>query len=73
MALTKGGLLQPQGMTTTERNLLTLAGADTGRLVFNETTGTLQLWDGGAWVDVSTSNTVITDAMLPNPLSGGTY
>lgn len=73
MALTKGGLLQPQGMTTTERNLLTLAGADTGRLVFNETTGTLQLWDGSAWIDVTTSDTVITDAMLPDPLSGGTY
>ncbi|MFZ9260905.1 MAG: hypothetical protein ACO23G_10760 [Limnohabitans sp.] len=60
-------------MTTTERNLLTLAGADTGRLVFNETTGTLQLWDGSAWIDVTTSDTVITDAMLPDPLSGGTY
>ena len=52
MALTKGGLLQPQGMTTVERDLLTLAGADNGRLIFNETTNTLQLWNGIAWVDV---------------------
>lgn len=73
MALTKGGLLQPQGMTTVERDLLTLAGADIGRLVINETTGALQLWDGSAWVDVLTTSSSISDTQLPDPLSGGTY
>ena len=52
MALTKGGLLQPQGMTTTERDPLTLAGADVGRLIYNETLNQLQCWDGGSWREV---------------------
>ena len=53
MALTNAALLQPQGLTTTERNLLALAGADTGRLIYNETTKGLEQWDGAAWVSVS--------------------
>ena len=73
MALTKGGLLQPQGMTTIERDLLTLAGADNGRLIYNETTGQLQLWDGGAWVDVLSTSSSISLTQLPDPLDGGTY
>lgn len=48
----RAGLLQPQGMTTAERDLLTLAGADTGRLIYNETLQELQFWDGGAWQQV---------------------
>ena len=52
MALTKAALLQPQGLTTTERNLLALAGADAGRLIYNETTKGLEQWDGAAWVNV---------------------
>lgn len=52
MAFTKGGLLQPQSMTTTERDLLTLAGADVGRLIYNETTGRLQQWSGSGWIDM---------------------
>ena len=73
MALTKGGLLQPQGMTTIERDLLTLAGADNGRLIYNETTDQLQLWDGGAWVDVLSTSSSISLTQLPDPLEGGTY
>lgn len=52
MTLTKGGLLQPQGMTTVERDLLTLAGADVGRLIYNETLSQLQCWDGSNWQEV---------------------
>jgi len=52
MSLTKAGLVQPQVMTTLERDLLRAAGADTGRLVYNSTTSTLQQWDGSAWGDV---------------------
>ena len=63
MTLTKGGLLQPQGMTTTERNLLTLAGADTGRLIYNETLSQLQFWDGSAWQEV----------LVGPELDGGAY
>jgi hypothetical protein len=55
MSLSKAGLVQPQGLTTIERDLLTLAGADVGRLIFNETTGAVQQWDGTAWQDVLTS------------------
>ena len=62
MALTKAALLQPQGLTTTERNLLTLAGADTGRLIYNETTKGLEQWDGVAWVPV-----------LSGDIDGGVY
>ena len=52
MALTKGSFLQPQSLTTVERDLLTLAGADVGRLIYNETTFQLQKWNGSAWVEV---------------------
>jgi len=50
MAITKAGLVQPQGMSTVERDLLTLAGADVGRLIYNETLNQLQQcgWRGVA-------------------------
>ena len=35
MALSQAKLVQPQGLSTVERDLLTLAGADTGRLIYN--------------------------------------
>lgn len=73
MTLTKGGLLQPQSMTTVERDLLALAGADTGRLIFNETLQTLQFWDGTAWIDVVLANGIISYTQLPDPFSGGTF
>lgn len=68
MTLTKGGLLQPQGMTTIERDLLTLAGADTGRLIFNETTSTLQLWTGTAWADVAVGSVSVAAADITGQL-----
>jgi hypothetical protein len=52
MALTKAGLVQPQGMSTVERNLLTMAGADVGRLIWNETLNQFQCWDGTDWREV---------------------
>lgn len=63
MALLKAALVQPQSMTTTERDLLVLAGADVGRLVYNETTNELQKWTGSAWVEVICGPEII----------GGTY
>jgi hypothetical protein len=70
MALTKAALLQPQGLTTTERNLLTLAGADTGRLIFNETTGNLEQWDGVKWVPVLNGGSALNGANLTGQVSG---
>ena len=52
MALTKGSFLQPHSLTTVEHDLLSLAGADVGRLIYNETTKGLEQWDGAAWVNV---------------------
>ena len=72
MALTKAGLVQPQGMTTVERNLLTLAGADVGRLIYNETTNQLQQWDGAAWRDVLIGPAV-DGALLTGEANGGVY
>jgi hypothetical protein len=72
MALSKAGLVQPQGLTTIERNLLTLAGADVGRLIYNETTSTLQQWDGAAWRDVLIGPTVDA-AVLIGEADGGVY
>lgn len=63
MALSRAALVQPQAMTTTERDLLILAGADTGRLVWNETLLELQKWDGTQWVEV----------LCGPALEGGTY
>ena len=54
MSLTKGALIQPQGLTAAEQALLALGGTDVGRLIYNETTGKLQQWTGSAWVDVVT-------------------
>lgn len=72
MTLSKAGLVQPQGLTTIERNLLTLAGADVGRLIYNETTSTLQQWDGAAWRDVLIGPTVDA-AVLIGEADGGVY
>ena len=63
MALTKAGLVQPQGLTTVERNLLMMAGADVGRLIWNETLNQLQCWNGGQWVEV----------FIGPELNGGSY
>lgn len=69
MALTKGYLLQPQGMSTVERDLLTLAGADSGRLIYNETTSTLQVWSGGTWVDVAAGTISVAAANITGQLT----
>jgi hypothetical protein len=53
MALTKGGLLQPQPMTTAGRDSLALAGIDSGRLIYNLDAKVLQVWDGNEWLDVA--------------------
>jgi hypothetical protein len=58
MTLTKAGLVQPQGLTTMERDLLTLAGADMGRLIYDATARQLQQWDGSAWREVLIGPTV---------------
>ncbi len=67
MSLTKAGLVQPQVMTTLERDLLRAAGADMGRLVYNSSTSTLQQWDGSAWRDVLVGPTV------PSSIIAGTF
>ena len=72
MALTKGSFLQPHSLTTVERDLLTLAGADVGRLIYNETTDALQQWDGAAWRDVLVGPTVDA-AILAGEADGGVY
>ena len=63
MALSQAKLVQPQGLSTVERDLLTLAGADTGRLIYNETTLQLQKWSGSKWVEV----------LVGPELDGGAY
>ena len=63
MALTKAGLVQPVGLSTLERNMLTLAGGDVGRLIWNETLNQLQCWDGSKWVEV----------FIGPELNGGSY
>lgn len=81
MTLSKAGLVQPQGLTTVERNLLGLAGADIGRLIYNETTNTLQQWDGTAWRDLLVGPTVpgssitgdINATQLIGGIDGGVY
>lgn len=71
MALTKAGLVQPQGMSTVERDLLTLAGADVGRLIYNETLNQLQQWDGTAWREVLLGPTVATTRLTGTVDGGG--
>ena len=58
MGLSKAGLVQPLSMTTIERDLLTLAGADIGRLIYDTTVSQLQQWDGSAWREVLIGPTV---------------
>lgn len=70
MALTKAGLVQPQSMSTVERDLLVLAGVDSGRLVYNETTKHLQQWDGLRWVDVLNADSSLAGGKLGGVVSG---
>jgi len=63
MGLTKAGLVQPLSMTTIERDLLTLAGADIGRLIYDTTARQLQQWDGTGWREV----------LIGPDINGGTY
>jgi hypothetical protein len=70
MTLTKAALLQPQGLTTTERNLLALAGADTGRLIYNETTKGLEQWNGAAWVPVLNAGSALSASKLTGQIPG---
>jgi hypothetical protein len=73
MTLSKAGLVQPQGLTTIERDLLTLAGADVGRLIFNETTGTVQQWNGTTWLNVLTHASSLDAGKLFGVADGGGY
>ena len=70
MALSQATLVQPQGLSTVERDLLTLAGADTGRLIYNETTNELQQWDGVAWVPVLNAGSALSAAKLAGQVQG---
>ena len=70
MALSQAKLVQPQGLSTVERDLLTLAGADTGRLIYNETTNELQQWDGVAWVPVLNAGSALSGANLTGTVQG---
>lgn len=82
MALSQAKLVQPQGLSTVERDLLTLAGADTGRLIYNETSNELQQWDGAAWVPVLNAGSALSAAqltgqvqssLLTGDIDGGVY
>jgi hypothetical protein len=70
MTLTKAGLVQPMGMSTVERDLLVLAGVDSGRLIYNETTRHLQQWDGLRWVDVLNADSTLAAGKLTGTVSG---
>ena len=70
MALSQAKLVQPQGLSTVERDLLTLAGADTGRLIYNETTNELQQWDGVAWVPLLNAGSALSGANLTGTVQG---
>ena len=71
MALTKGSFLQPQSLTTVERDLLRLTGADVGRLIYNETLSVMQQWSGIAWENYHAG--YIDGSWLINELDGGSY
>lgn len=68
MALTKGALLQPQDMTTVERDLLNLIGADVGRLIYNKDASVLQVWDGSTWQDVAAGTVSVAAADITGQL-----
>ena len=58
MALGQAKLVQPQGLTTVERDLMAVVGIDVGRLIYNETLNVLQMWNGVAWDNVISSPTI---------------
>ena len=63
MAFTKAGLVQPQGMSTVERDVLVLAGADMGRLIWNETLQQAQCWNCTVWQEL----------LMGPDINGGSY
>lgn len=54
MTLLTAQLVQPQMMSTADRNLITVGANDLGRMIYNTTTSELQHWDGSAWQVVLT-------------------
>ena len=54
MALLSAQLVQPQMLSTADRNLIVTGANDKGRMIFNTTTNELQHWDGTAWQAVLT-------------------
>ena len=67
MALGQARLVQPQGLTTTERDLMAVVGIDVGRLIYNETTNALQIWNGTGW------DNVISSPTIPSTMVVGTF
>ena len=63
MSLLQAHLVQPQVLTTNNRNLLNLGQADAGRMIWNETLGELQVWDGAVWRNIAREPVI----------DGGTY
>ena len=53
MALLQAHLVQPQVLTTNNRNLLNLGQADAGRMIWNSTDSELQVWDGAVWRNIA--------------------
>ena len=68
---TRANFVQPQSLTTIDRDALTLGIDDTGLTIWNVSVDLLQVWDGSAWRD--TSQLPLDASQLIGEISGGIY
>ena len=68
MAIQNAALVQPQRLTTAQRNAIQLGVADVGRFIYNTDDNQLQYFDGTDWVPVVDADSDLNGANLTGPI-----
>ena len=68
---TRANFVQPQSLTTLQRDALSLGVDDTGLTIWNISIDLLQVWDGATWRD--TSQLPLDATQLTGTVNGGVY
>ena len=61
--LTRANFVQPQQLTTAQRNALSLTTTDRGLVIFNLTVNGLEYWNGTAWLGLSATVPAATETV----------
>ena len=71
--LTRANYVQPQPVTTAQRDAYTLVADNEGLLIYNLTELRLEVWNGSAWEAVGSSNVTIDGSQLVGEIDGGAF